>query len=67
MGVCYEALGVSLSKTAPGADLGGSSKYSNESFEDRSGEGFHVNSSWTWVSRSYKTGVFRTRRLCLVS
>ena len=45
MGVCYEALGVSLSKTAPGADLGGSSKYSNESFEDRSGEGFHVNSS----------------------
>ena len=50
--VCYEALGVSLSKTAPGADLGGSSKYSNESFEDRSGEGFHVNSSWTWVSRS---------------
>ena len=52
MGVCYEALGVSLSKTAPGADLGGSSKYSNESFEDRSGEGFHVNSSWTWVGRS---------------
>ena len=52
MGVCYEALGVSLSKTTPGADLGGSSKYSNESFEDRSGEGFHVNSSWTWVSRS---------------
>ena len=52
MGVCYEALGVSLSKTAPGADLGGSSKYSNESFEDRSGEGFRVNSSWTWVSRS---------------
>ena len=52
MGVCYEALGVSLSKTAPGADLGGSSKYLNESFEDRSGEGFHVNSSWTWVSRS---------------
>ena len=54
MGVGYEALGVSLSKTAPGADLGGSSKYSNESFEDRSGEGFHVNSSWTWVGRSLK-------------
>ena len=57
MGVCYgrvvmKLFGVSLSKTAPGADLGGSSKYSNESFEDRSGEGFHVNSSWTWVSRS---------------
>ena len=27
------------------SDLGGSSKYSNERFEDRSGEGFHVNSS----------------------
>ena len=40
MGVCYEALGVSLGKTAPGADLGGSSKYPHESFEDRSGEGF---------------------------
>ena len=52
MGVCFEALGVSLSKTAPGADLGDSGKYSNESFEDRRGEGFHVNSSWTWVSRS---------------
>ena len=23
-----------------------------QNFEDRSGEGFHVNSSWTWVSRS---------------
>ena len=52
MGGCYEALYVSLSKTALGADLGGSSKNSNESFEDRSGEGFHVKSSWTWVSRS---------------
>ena len=45
------AFGVSLGETASGADLGGSSKYSNESFEDRSGERFHVNSSWTWVSR----------------
>ena len=35
-----------------GADLGGSSKYSNENFEGWSGEGFHVNSNWTWVSRS---------------
>ena len=52
MGGCHEALGVSLSTTPPGADLGGRSKYSNESFEDRSGEGFHVNSSWTWVIRS---------------
>ena len=46
------AFGVSLGETASSADLGGSSKYSNESFEDRSGERFHVNSSWTWVSRS---------------
>ena len=47
-----------VSKTAPGADLGGSSKHSNESFEDRSGEDFHVNSSWRWVSRSFEAGVF---------
>ena len=44
MVVCYETLGVSLSKTALGPDLGGSSKYSNERFEDRSGERFRVNS-----------------------
>ena len=49
MGACDEAFGVSLGETASSADLGGSSKYSNENFEDRSGEGFHVNSSWTWV------------------
>ena len=47
-----EASGVSLGRTASSADLGGSSKYSNANFEDRSGEGFHVNRSWTWVSRS---------------
>ena len=46
------AFGVSLGETASGADLGGSSKYSEENFEGRSGERFHVNSSWTWVSRS---------------
>jgi hypothetical protein len=46
------ARGVSLSETASSADLGGSSKYSNENFEDRSGERFHVNSNWTGVSRS---------------
>jgi hypothetical protein len=28
------ALGVSLGEACPGADLGGSSKYSNENFED---------------------------------
>ena len=52
MGVADEALGVRLGGPAPSAELGGSSKYSNENFEGRSGEGFHVNSSWTWVSRS---------------
>ena len=52
MGVCDEVFDVSLDETAPGADLGGSSKYSNENFEDRRGEGFHVNSNWTWVSRA---------------
>ena len=46
-----EATSVSSGGAATGADLGGSSKYSNENFEDWSGEGFHVNSSWTWVSR----------------
>ena len=51
-GVCDEVLGLSLSNTALGADLGGRIKYSNESFEDRSGEGFHVDSSWKWCCRS---------------
>ena len=32
--VCLEALGVSPGGAAVGADLGGSSKYSNENFED---------------------------------
>ena len=50
-GSCDEAYGVSLGEAAVSADLGGSSKYSNRNFEDRSGEGFHVNSNWTWVSR----------------
>ena len=36
---------VKLDEIASGADLGGSSNYSNENFEDRSGEGFRVNSS----------------------
>ena len=47
-----EAFGVILGGRAFSADLGGSSKHSNENFEDRRGEGFHVNSNWTWVSRS---------------
>jgi hypothetical protein len=32
--VCDEASSVNLSETASSADLGGSSKYSNENFED---------------------------------
>ena len=52
MGTCDEAFGVSLGETVPSADLGGRRNYTNENFEGRSGEGFHVNSSWTWVSRS---------------
>ena len=40
-----EASGASPGGAAASADLGGSSKYSNENFEGRSGEGFHVNSS----------------------
>ncbi len=47
-----EAFDVNLGETADSADLGGSSKYSNENFEDRSGEGFHENSNWSWVTRS---------------
>ena len=58
MGVVDETLVVSLNKNAPGGDLGDGSQYASESFEDRSGEGVHVHSSWTWVSRSWKTGVF---------
>ena len=46
------AFGASLGETASSADFGGSIKYSNVNFEDRSGERFHVNvnSSSTWVS-----------------
>jgi hypothetical protein len=47
-----EALGVSPGGTVPSADLGGSSNYSNENFEDRSGEGFRANGNRTRVSRS---------------
>ena len=47
-----EAVGVSLSRTTSSADLGGSSKYSNENFEDRRGAGFHDNCIRSWVIRS---------------
>ena len=50
--VCDEAFGVNLGGTALAADLGGSSKCSNKSFDNRSGEWFHVNNIWTWVSGS---------------
>ncbi len=43
---------MNLSGTMFSADLGGSSKYSNENFEDRSGEGFRENSIWSRVIRS---------------
>src|ERR1044072_7635954 len=48
----YKTRGASLGGAAVGADLGGSSKYSNENFEGRRGERFHVNGTCTWVSRS---------------
>ena len=41
---CEEALGVTQSVAAISADLGGSSKYSSENLEGRSGERFHENS-----------------------
>ncbi|KAG4969155.1 hypothetical protein JHK82_035006 [Glycine max] len=44
--------GASPGGAVVGADLGGSSKYSNENFEGRRGERFHVNGTCTWVSRS---------------
>ena len=51
-GLVMNLTSVNLGETAPSADLGGSSKYSNENFEDRSGEGFRENSNWSRVSRS---------------
>jgi len=47
--VCEKVFEVTQHETASSADLGGSSKYSNENFEDWSGERFHDNSIWTWV------------------
>jgi len=55
------SLGVNLSDTSTGADLGSSSIYSNEahkifvsfySFEDRSGRGFLASGAHARVSRS---------------
>jgi len=50
--IAKNPLGVTLGEAVISADLGGSSKYSNENFEGRSEEGFRVNSNWTRVSRS---------------
>jgi hypothetical protein len=47
-----EACPVGGSVAAYGADLGGSSKYSSENLEGRSGERFLENSSWSRVNRS---------------
>ena len=41
-GACEVFRGVSRDETGSSADLGISSKYSNENFEDWSGERFHV-------------------------
>ncbi|KAL8091467.1 hypothetical protein AgCh_033901 [Apium graveolens] len=43
-----ETLGASSGGMTVGADLGCSSKYSNENFEGRRGERFHVNGTCTW-------------------
>ena len=40
---CEEGRDASLTETAASADLGGSSKYSNEILEGPSGEGFLAN------------------------
>ena len=40
--VPLRSIGVNLCGAASSANLGGSSNYSNENFEDWSGEGFHV-------------------------
>jgi hypothetical protein len=50
--ILHGSLRVTLDEASSSDDLGGSSKNSSESLEDRSGKGFHVNSIWTWVSRS---------------
>ena len=47
----------------PSAGLGGSRKYSNQNFENWRGEGFHVRSTWTWVSRSWEQGMLERKRM----
>ena len=43
---------VNLCEASLSADLGGSSKHSNENFEDWRREGFRENSNWSRVSRT---------------
>jgi len=43
MKVCDEAWTETPDQTASSADLGSSSRYSNENFKDWSGEWFHMN------------------------
>jgi len=49
---CHEAKPAGEGVAAYGTDLGGSSKYSSENLEGRSGERFLENSSWSRVNRS---------------
>ncbi|CAA0827959.1 Unknown protein [Striga hermonthica] len=51
-----KTLGASPSGAAVSADLSGSSKYSNENFEGRRGERFHVNGTCTWDVRRRRRG-----------
>ncbi|KAK7323532.1 hypothetical protein VNO77_27009 [Canavalia gladiata] len=52
----YKTRGASLGGAVVGADLGGSSKYSNENFEGRRVERFHVNDTCTWGVRRRRRG-----------
>ena len=49
---CLEVYDVNQNEASYSADLGGSSKYSYETYEDWSGERFRVKSISTRVSRS---------------
>ena len=53
MRAAKKPLWVTIGGATLSADLGGSSKYSSVIFSLKAdaGEGFHVNSYWTWVSR----------------
>ena len=50
--MCRAASGGNLGEATSIADLGDSSNCLNENIEDCGGEGPHVNSIWTWVSRT---------------